>query len=70
MINYQLPMTTEVEINIYNMLGQKIATLINEKQPAGLHQVEWDASSFASGLYYYRIKAGEFVDVKKMILLR
>jgi CubicO group peptidase (beta-lactamase class C family) len=70
MINYQLPMTSDLELGIYNVLGQKVATLVNERQKAGYHQIEWDASGFASGIYYYRIEAGEFVDVKKMILLR
>ena len=70
MINYQLPMTNDVELSIYNVLGQKVAILVNERQQAGNHQVEWEASGFASGVYYYRIHAGEFVDVKKMILIR
>jgi hypothetical protein len=70
MINYQLPMINDVDISIYNLLGQKVVTLVNGRQQAGRHQVEWDASGFASGVYYYRIEAGEFVDVKKMILLR
>jgi polyhydroxybutyrate depolymerase len=70
MINYQLPMTNEVDLSIYNLLGQKVVTLVSEKQKAGYHQVEWNASGFASGIYYYSIKAGEFHDVKKMILLR
>ena len=70
MIKYQLPMVNDVELNIYNILGQKVATLVNERQQAGFHQVEWDASGFASGIYFYRIEAGEYQDVKKMILLR
>ncbi len=70
MINYQLPMTSEVEISIYNLLGQKVATLVNEQQRAGYHQIEWDASGFSSGIYYYIIEAGEFQDVKKMVLIR
>jgi len=70
MINYQLPMTNEVELSIYNLLGERIITLVSEKQQAGSYQVEWDASGFASGVYYYRIKAGEFVKTKKLILLR
>jgi hypothetical protein len=70
MINYQLPMTSDVDISIYNLLGQKVWTLLNERKQAGYHQVKWDASGFASGIYYYRIEAGEFRDVKKMILLR
>jgi predicted outer membrane repeat protein len=70
MINYQLPMTNDVELSIYNLLGQKVATLVNKPQQAGSYQVEWDASGFATGVYYYQIKAGEFQDVKRMILLR
>jgi hypothetical protein len=70
MINYQLPMTNDVELSIFNVLGQKVATLVSEKQNAGYHQVEWDASRFSSGIYYYKIQAGEFVDVRKMILIR
>ena len=70
MINYQLPMANEVELSIYNLLGQKVMALVSEKQNAGHHQVKWDASGFASGIYYYQIIAGEFQDVKKMILLR
>jgi len=70
MINYQLPKTSDVELSIYNLLGQKVATLVNERQRTGYHQVEWDASRFSSGIYYYRIETGEFQDVKKMILLR
>jgi photosystem II stability/assembly factor-like uncharacterized protein len=70
MINYQLPMINDVELSIYNLLGQKVATLVDERQQAGYHQIEWDASGFASGIYYYRIQAGEFYNVKKMLLLR
>jgi flagellar hook assembly protein FlgD len=59
-----------VELSVYNLLGQKVATLVSENQNAGYHQVEWDASGFAGGIYYYRIEAGEFQDVKKMILIK
>jgi len=69
-INYELANTNDVELSIYNLLGQKVATLVSEKQNIGFHQVEWDASGFASGVYYYRIEAGEVMDVKKMMLLR
>jgi len=70
MITYQLPKTSDVEISIYNLLGQKIATLLDSRQNAGKYQVEWDASSFASGIYYYKIQAGEFQDVKKMVVIK
>ncbi len=69
-INYQLPKTIDVELSIYDLLGQKVTTLVKKRQQAGNHQVEWDASTFASGIYYYKIQAGEFQDVKKMILIR
>jgi hypothetical protein len=70
MIKYQLPVTSDVELNIYNLLGQKIVTLVSERQLSGHHQVEWNASRIASGVYYYRIEAGEFQVVKKMILIK
>ena len=70
MINYQLPKTSEVEIKIYNILGQKVITLVSERQKAGNHQAQWNASGLASGIYYYSLTAGEFRDVKKMILLK
>ena len=70
MINYQLPMTSDVELSVYNLLGQKVATLVNVRQRAGYHQIEWGAGGFSSGIYYYRIEAGDFQDVKKMVLLR
>ena len=70
MISYQLPVISEVELNIYNLLGQKVATLVKEEQTAGYQQVEWDASRFSSGLYYYQIFAGKYRDIKKMVLLK
>jgi len=69
-IGYQLPAFSEVELTIYNLTGQKVKSLVRETQRAGYHQVEWDASGFASGIYYYKIEAGEFQDVKKMILIK
>ena len=69
-INYQLPITNFVDLSIYNTLGQKIVTLVSEQQEAGSYEVQWDASGFSSGVYYYRIEAAEFQDIKKMILLK
>jgi endo-1,4-beta-xylanase len=69
-ISYQLPMTAYVELNIYNLLGKKIATLVAEKQQAGRHQVEFNALTLPSGVYLYRIQAGRYQEVKKMVLLR
>jgi hypothetical protein len=69
-INYELLILNDVELSVYNLLGQKVAILVSKKQAAGYHQVEWDASSFSSGIYYYRLEVGKFRDVKKMVLLR
>jgi len=63
----ELPL--QVDLSIYNLLGQKVATLVNKRQRAGSYTVEWDASGFASGVYYYRIVAGDFQQVKKMLLV-
>jgi hypothetical protein len=70
MIDYQLSVNSDVELSIYNSLGQKVATLLNEKQNAGYHQAVWDASGYASGVYHYMLKVNGFQDVKKMILLQ
>jgi hypothetical protein len=69
-ISYQLSAVSDVDLSIYNLLGQKVATLVNGRQPAGEYKVEWDAGNHASGVYYYMIKAGEFHQVKKMVLMK
>jgi len=70
-ISYQLAVISEVELSIYNILGQKVATLVSEKQPAETYKVEWDASGFASGIYFYRVETGKgFVQSRKLILLK
>ncbi len=69
-ISWQLAVSSDVELSVYNLLGQKVAILVSERQNAGYHQVEWDAGDLSSGVYYYMINVGEFHDVKKMILLR
>jgi hypothetical protein len=69
-INYELPITNYVELSIHNVLGQKVVTLRSEKQKAGFHAVEWDASETASGIYYYRLVAGHYVATKKLVVLK
>jgi hypothetical protein len=69
-IKYQLPKESLVKITIYDVLGKTVATLINEKKSAGYHQLEFNASGLASGLYLYKIEAGSFTDVKKMMLIK
>ncbi len=70
-ISYQLPKQSNVELSIYNLLGQKVATLVSKKQPAGSHKVEWDATGFASGVYFYRLETDkDFVKTRKLVLLK
>jgi hypothetical protein len=73
-IQYRIPTSSKVTIKIYNLLGQNIATLVNEQKQAGSYSVEWNAANVPSGVYFYRTEAvtanTRFVDVKKMILLK
>jgi hypothetical protein len=69
-IRFVIPKNETVKIDIFNSLGQCIETILNENMPTGEHKIAFTAYSLATGVYYYRIKAGQFQDVKKMILLR
>ena len=69
-ISYQLPVTSQVELTIYSITGQKISTLVSEQQPSGNHKFEWDASDFSSGIYFFQLEAETFSHVRKMILVR
>ncbi|HTX19877.1 MAG TPA: T9SS type A sorting domain-containing protein [Bacteroidota bacterium] len=69
-IQFTLPQQSTVELKVYNMLGQEVATLIHGTLSAGMHTVNFDAHSLASGVYIYRLSAGNFTSVKKMMLLK
>jgi len=70
-INYQLPKTSEVELSVFNLLGQKVAMLVSETQPAGSYEVEWDATGIEGGVYFYKLSTDKgFVQTKKLILLK
>ena len=69
-IKITLPTSENVTIKVYNLLGEEITTVVNSKLSAGIHTYEFDGSNFASGVYLYRIKAGEWTDVKKMLLIK
>lgn len=69
-IRFSLPRASDVLLEIYNSIGQKIKTLVQGKMAAGWHEVNFDASQLASGIYYYRIHAGDFIQVKKMLLMK
>ena len=69
-ISYALPKQGLVTINIYNILGQKVSTLVNETQNAGNYQFNFDASNLSTGTYIYQIRTGSFVQSKKMLLIK
>ncbi len=69
MIEYSLAKTSHVEISIYNISGQKMTTLVNRTQTGGNYSVNWNAENKASGIYFYRIKAGQYEKTCKMLLL-
>jgi len=70
MIRYQLPKNDFVELSVYNISGQKIATLVNQQQAAGNYQVSWQADNLTSGIYYYKLRTKGYGQVKKMVLLK
>jgi Secretion system C-terminal sorting domain len=69
-ISYQLAANTVVTLKVYDILGREIKTLINEGQTAGSHSVLFDGSNLASGVYFYRLQAGSFIQTKRLILLK
>jgi hypothetical protein len=69
-ISWQLTRSSLVKLSVYNTLGQRVATLLSEFQHPGYHQLEWDASDMASGIYFYRLEAGPHVETKKMVVLK
>jgi len=69
-IEYTVPSNEYVSLKVYDILGNEIVTLVNQQKEAGKYKVEFDASSISSGIYYYKIQAGNFIQVRKMILLK
>jgi hypothetical protein len=59
-----------VSLKVYNILGEEVATLVSERLTAGKYKYDWDASGLASGVYLYRLQAGDYIQTRKMVLLR
>ena len=70
MITYTLPVSSNVTLKIYDITGRLVANPVNASQPAGEYKISLDANNFASGVYFYRLEAGSFVNVKKMVLVK
>ena len=69
-ISFSLPAAGNVTLTVYNIRGQVISTLVDRTLSAGEYHVDWDASEYASGIYFYRLQTTEFTETKKMILLK
>jgi plastocyanin len=69
-IQYSTSTRQFVTLKVYNILGDEVATLVNEEKPAGVYSVNFDASGLSSGMYLYKIQAGNFVETRKMILMK
>ena len=69
-INYELPITNYVKLAVYDILGREVVVLINRKQSAGKHEIEWNASNYTSGTYFYKLTAGDYTETKKMMLVK
>ncbi|NNJ52873.1 MAG: T9SS type A sorting domain-containing protein, partial [Ignavibacteriaceae bacterium] len=68
-IKYSIPQSSNVVIKVFDVLGNEIETLVNEEKPAGTYELTWYAEGLPSGVYFYRIQAGSFVETKKMVLI-
>jgi hypothetical protein len=69
-ISYQLPVSGNVTLKVYDLLGREVATLVDEYRVAGRYEIEFNASELSSGIYFYKLQAGKYAETKKMILLR
>ncbi len=69
-IRYSLPSAGDIELTVFDVFGSEIETLINQRQPAGIYSIDFDAPNLSSGIYFYRLIAGSFSQTKKLILLK
>lgn len=69
-ISFTLPVASDVALNVYNLLGQQVSQVVNKRLTAGNHTVSFDASGLSSGIYLYKIEAGDFVQTKRMLLIK
>ena len=69
-INFGIPNTSFVNLKVYDVIGNEIATLINEEKPAGNYSIDFNAGELSGGIYFYQIKAGSFIETRKMTLLK
>ncbi len=69
-IRYEIPDLSFVTLKIYDVLGNEVTNLVNEEKPAGSYEVEFEGTGFPSGIYFYKLQAGSFIETKKMVLMK
>ena len=69
-IRYSIPKRSNVTLKVYDILGNEVASLVNEEKDQGVYTVSFNAASLSSGIYFYRLQSGTFVETKKMLLLK
>ena len=69
-IKFELPKASHVSLSVYDILGRQVSVLVNDRRDAGVHEVKFDASSLASGVYFYRLQAGDFTQTRRLLLLK
>ncbi len=69
-ISYAIPKNVQVELKVYDLLGNEIVTLVNKEQASGNYSVQFDGANLSSGIYFYKMSAGNFVSAKKLILMK
>ena len=69
-IKYELPKASMMSLTVYDILGREVSVLVNDRREAGYHEVQFDGSKLASGVYLYRMQAGDYVETRKLLLVR
>lgn len=70
MLEYQLPVACDVRLEVYNLLGENVATLVDGEQEAGYRSITWDASEVSSGIYFYKLTAGDYTETRRTMLVK
>lgn len=69
-ISFSIPSRSFVSLKVFDTLGREVATIVSEEMPAGNYSRQWNAANMSSGVYFYRLQAGSFIETKKLVLLR
>ena len=67
---FRIPNTVFVSLKVYDSIGKEVAAIINEEKPPGIYEVTWNAANLPSSVYFYQLKAGNYTETKKMLLLK